>query len=58
MDEFIKYYVTSYTCEKGALAKIIIPENATEDDIQGLYDFLNVIAKRRFKVNLQGGGKR
>lgn len=48
----IKYYNASFTCEKGAIAKVIIPENATEDDVKGICEFLAVIAKRKFKVEL------
>ena len=48
----ISYYHASFTCENGAIAKVIIPENATEDDVKGLCEFLEVIAKRKFKVEV------
>lgn len=54
----VRYSNNLYTCEDGRHAKIIILENATEDDIKGLYELLAVIAKRKFKVDLKGGGEK
>ena len=45
------YYIQSYTCESGKLAKIIIPEDATEDDLFALEDMLKIVLKRKFKLN-------
>lgn len=47
----IGYYIQSYTCESGKLAKIIIPEDATEDDLFALEDMLKIVLKRKFKLN-------
>lgn len=46
------FYVQSYTCESGKLAKFIIPNGATEDDLLGFYDLLNIVLKRKFKVKI------
>lgn len=46
------YYIQSYTCESSKLAKIIIPEDATEDDLFALEDMLKIVLKRKFKLNL------
>lgn len=45
------YYIQSYTCESGKLAKIIIPEDATEDDLLAFEDMLKIVLKRKFKLN-------
>lgn len=45
------YYIQSYTCESGKLAKIIIPEDATEDDLYAFEDMLKIVLKRKFKLN-------
>lgn len=44
------FYIQQYTCESGLIAKIIIPENATEDDLLGFRDMLNIALKRKFKI--------
>lgn len=46
------YYITEYTCNDGNHAKILIPNSATEDDLRGLYEFLQVVAKRHFGLDL------
>mgnify|MGYP004473537207 FL=1 len=46
------YYIQSYTCESGKFAKIIIPEDATEDDLFAFEDMLKIVLKRKFKLNL------
>lgn len=46
------YDVTQYTCHDGNYARILIPNSATEDDLRGLYELLQVVAVRRFGVDL------
>lgn len=43
-------FVQQYTCESGQIAKIIIPESATKDDLLGFRDMLNIALKRKFKL--------
>lgn len=45
------YYVQSYTCESGKAAKLVIPEGATRDDLLAFYDMLNIVLKRKFKID-------
>ena len=47
----VGYYIQSYTCESGKLAKIIIPEDSTEDDLFAFEDMLKIVLKRKFKLN-------
>ncbi len=47
----MNYYSQNYSCENGAIAKILIPEDATEDDLLGLREFLDVILERKFKIS-------
>ena len=44
------YYITQYTCENRQIAKIIIPQDATKDDLKGIREMLDVVIKRHFKV--------
>ena len=44
------YYIQPYTCENGEIAKIIIPVDATQDDLKGIREMLGVVIKRHFKV--------
>ena len=46
------FYVQQYTCESGQIAKIMIPENASEDDLLGFRDMLNIALKRKFKLKI------
>ncbi|MCM1125684.1 MAG: hypothetical protein NC429_04360 [Lachnospiraceae bacterium] len=46
----IGYYIQSYTCESGKMAKFIIPEDATEDDLLAFEDMLNIVLRRKFKI--------
>lgn len=46
----IQYYMQSYTCESGKIAKFIIPEDATEDDLLAFNDMLTIVLKRKFKI--------
>ena len=43
-------FIQQYTCESGQIAKIIIPESATKDDLLGFRDMLNIALKRKFKL--------
>ena len=43
------YIRIDYHCDKGMLAQIIIPKNATPDDLSALRELLEVIIKRRYK---------
>lgn len=45
----MNYFVQSYTCESGAIGRIVIPENATEDDLLAFKDFLEIIVRERLK---------
>ena len=42
MDEL---YVQNYTCENGQLARLVIPEDATKNDLMGLKELLEIILK-------------
>ena len=44
------YYITQYTCENRTIAKIMIPHDATKDDLKGIREMLDVVIKRHFKV--------
>lgn len=44
------FFVQQYTCESGKIAKFIIPEDATEDDLLGFRDILNITLRRKFKL--------
>lgn len=46
-DEYIEQI---YMCELGKTAKIIIPTDATNDDVYALRDLLEIIMKRKFKM--------
>ena len=46
------FYVQQYTCESGQIAKFIIPDNATEDDLLGFRDMLDISLKRKFKIKI------
>lgn len=47
-----EYVTQPYICESGKTAKIIIPIDATEDDVYALRDLLEIIMKRKFKMNI------
>ena len=49
----LNFYTQTYTCEDGTFAKIIIPETATQDDLLGFREFIDIILKRRFKLELK-----
>lgn len=44
------YVRQDYTCENGELAQIIIPRNATKDDLLALREILEVLIERSFKM--------
>ena len=46
------YYYMHYTCESGAICKAMIPENATESDLQGIRELLDIVIERHFKKKL------
>lgn len=54
MKNDIGIYVQSYTCENGTIAKIIIPEQATQDDLIGIREMLDVVIQRHFKAESEG----
>lgn len=45
----MNYFVQSYTCESGAIGKIIIPEDATRDELLALKEFLDIVVRVRLK---------
>lgn len=45
-----EYFIQSYMFENGKVAKIIIPENASKDDLLALRDMLDIVLKRKFKL--------
>lgn len=44
------YYIQQYTCENRAIARIMIPVDATQDDLKGIREMLDVVIKRHFKA--------
>ena len=46
------YIAQSIPIESGKIAKIIIPVDSTEDDLLMIRDMLDVILKRKFKIEL------
>ena len=49
------YVRQDYTCENGELAQIIIPRNATKDDLCALREIFDVLIERKFKM--KGGAE-
>ena len=47
-----EYITQPYVCESGKTAKIVIPIDATEDDVYALRDLLEIIMKRKFKMRI------
>ena len=43
----------SYETESGKLARIIIPKDATVDDLAAISDMLSILIKRRFKTEIK-----
>ena len=43
------YMNFDYNCDNGQLAQIIIPRNASKDDLCALREMLEVLIKRKFK---------
>lgn len=50
MTNLDKYYIQQYTCENRTIAKIMIPVDATQDDLKGIREMLDVVIKRHFKA--------
>lgn len=50
MTDLIKYYIQEYNCENKMIAKIVIPQDATKDDLKGIREMLDVVIKRHFKA--------
>ena len=50
----IDYYIQRYTCENGAISKIMIPETATKDDLNGIRELFDVVLERHFKIGEVG----
>ena len=46
-------YIQQYTCESGTIGAIIIPNDATENDLKGIAEMLDIIIKRHFKIEPQ-----
>ena len=42
-------HIQTYTCENGARAKFIIPENASKDDLLALKKIVNEIIEQKVK---------
>ena len=50
MTNNIDVYIQRYACENGTIAKIIIPEQATQDDLKGIREMFDVVIQRHFKI--------
>ena len=48
---YVEMYVQTYTCENGAIAKMVIPENATEADLKCIKEMVNSSLRHRFNVD-------
>lgn len=48
--ELKRYVRQDYTCDNGELAQIIIPREATKDDLCALREMLEVLIERKFKM--------
>ena len=48
------YYIQRYTCENGDISRIIIPETATKDDLNGIRELFDVVLERHFKMREVG----
>lgn len=51
------YYIQQYTCENSTIAKIMIPQDATKDDLKGIREMLDVVIKRHFKAENEGNNE-
>lgn len=54
-NKIIKMHIQNYTCENGAIAKFIIPEDATKNDLRTISEFVDLIIKNRIR-NLEEKG--
>ena len=50
LDKNISYTYQRFNCERGGKLELMIPENPTKDDLLGIREFLNLILKRRYKM--------
>ena len=50
-EKSIAFYIQHYTCENGAIAKFMIPEDATVDDLKGFREILDIVIQRHFKYS-------
>ena len=48
-----EYIQQNYETESGKLAQIIIPKDATQDDLAAISDMLYILIKRRFKTEIK-----
>lgn len=48
-----EYIQQNYETESGKLAQIIIPKDATQDDLAAISDMLNILIRRRFKTEIK-----
>ena len=48
-----EYIQQNYETESGKLAQIIIPKDATQDDLAAISDMLDILIKRRFKTEIK-----
>ena len=48
-----EYVQQNYETESGKVAQIIIPKDATQDDLAAISDMLNILIKRRFKFEIE-----
>ena len=52
--QVVKEYIQqNYETESGKLAQIIIPKDATQDDLAAISDMLNILIRRRFKTEIK-----
>lgn len=47
------YIQQNYETESGKLSQIIIPKDATQDDLAAISDMLTILIRRRFKTDIQ-----
>ena len=48
-----EYIQQNYETESGRLAQIIIPKDATQDDLAAIRDMLDILIRRRFKMEVE-----
>lgn len=50
------YVQIDYSCDNGQLAQIIIPRDASKDDLEAVRELLDVIIIRKFKETSENVG--